>query len=130
MLKRKTMLPRQVTLDWTEAKFDSRPFFASPVSPFHVTPYGALLDDDCMNILPLVKDEVVDTVFADPPFNLGKQYGKRSNDSLSDEDYVCWCRKWLTECVRVLKPGGVGSDMDHAGRFRGLPDVRMLNELD
>jgi site-specific DNA-methyltransferase (adenine-specific) len=49
---------------------------------------------------------LVDTVFADPPFNLGKIYGKRSNDSRVDTEYVEWCRRWLGECVRVLAPGG------------------------
>ena len=58
------MPPRQATLNWTEEKFDTRPFFTCPVSPFHLTPLGALFDDDCMKILPLVKNEVVDTVFA------------------------------------------------------------------
>ena len=100
------MLARQAVLNWTDEKFELAPFFTAPVSPFHVTPYGALFDDDCMNVLPLIKDEVVDTVFADPPFNLGKEYGTRSNDSLSDDDYIRWCREWLAECVRVLKPGG------------------------
>ena len=31
-----------------------------------------------MKLLPLVKDEVVDTIFADPPFNIGKEYGKNT----------------------------------------------------
>jgi site-specific DNA-methyltransferase (adenine-specific) len=59
-----------------------------------------------MAVLPLIKDEVVDTVFADPPFNLWKAYGKNTDDSLPDERYVQWCKEWLGECVRVLKPGG------------------------
>jgi site-specific DNA-methyltransferase (adenine-specific) len=59
-----------------------------------------------MDMLTALQDEVVDTVFADPPFNLGKEYGKRSNDNLSEERYVSWCKEWLDECVRVLKPGG------------------------
>ena len=48
----------------------------------------------------------VDTIFADPPFNLGKIYGKRSLDRLSEEKYLAWCKEWLVESVRVLKPGG------------------------
>lgn len=45
-------------------------------------------------------------VFADPPFNLGKKYGKSTDDLRREEDYLSWCRAWLAECVRVLKPGG------------------------
>lgn len=76
------------------------------VRPAYSTALGALFGEDCMRILPLIQSGVVDTVFADPPFNLGKEYGKRSNDSLKDHDYVAWCKRWLAECARVLKPGG------------------------
>ena len=59
-----------------------------------------------MVVLPLLKDGVVDTVFADPPFNLGKQYGKNCDDLKPDEEYLHWCKEWVAECVRVIKPGG------------------------
>ena len=100
------MAASQALLKWTEDKFDATAFFKVPVSPFHVTAHGALFADDCMKVLPLLKEGTVDTVFADPPFNLGKQYGKRSHDSLPDDRYIQWCQGWLAECVRVLKPGG------------------------
>jgi site-specific DNA-methyltransferase (adenine-specific) len=67
---------------------------------------GTLYEGDCLEILPTIKSESVDTVFADPPFNLGKVYGRRSVDSRAEAEYVEWCRKWLRECWRVLKPGG------------------------
>jgi site-specific DNA-methyltransferase (adenine-specific) len=57
-------------------------------------------------VLPFLKDGIADTVFADPPFNLGKEYGKKTNDLKPDDQYVAWCKQWLTECVRILKPGG------------------------
>src|SRR5665213_1858799 len=99
----------QAVLKWTDEHFDLTAFLRAPQckpSPFHVTALGALYAADCMTVLPLLKDEVADTVFADPPFNLGKQYGKSTDDSLPDKRYVQWCREWLAECVRVLKPGG------------------------
>ena len=74
--------------------------------PAYTTALGALFAADCMDVLPFIKDAVVDTVFADPPFNLGKQYGEKSNDLRSDSEYLDWCRAWLTECVRIIKPGG------------------------
>ena len=75
-------------------------------SPAYTTAIGALFAADCMEVLPYVKDAVIDTVFADPPFNLGKQYGKNSNDLRSESEYIDWCRAWLAECVRIIKPGG------------------------
>lgn len=74
--------------------------------PSYTTAIGALFAADCMEVLPYIKDAVVDTVFADPPFNLGKQYGKNSNDLRSDSEYLDWCRGWIAECVRTIKPGG------------------------
>jgi site-specific DNA-methyltransferase (adenine-specific) len=74
--------------------------------PFLTTGFGALYDGDCLSILPKLKDETIDTVFADPPFNLGKLYGKKSNDSLSEDAYIIWLKRWIDECIRVLKPGG------------------------
>jgi len=91
----------------TDARFDARRLFRSPAPPAaFTTALGALWAADCMAILPALADESVDTVFADPPFNLGKQYGARTNDAIADADYVAWCRAWLDECARVLKPGG------------------------
>ncbi len=78
----------------------------STIKPHHQTDHGALFAGDCLKFLPAIREAVVDTVFADPPFNLGKEYGEQSNDNLADSDYLEWCRKWLDECVRVLKPGG------------------------
>ncbi|MCY4595045.1 MAG: hypothetical protein OXC19_09635 [Bryobacterales bacterium] len=75
------MLARQTVLNWTDEKFESAPFFTVPVSPFLVIPYGALLDDDCMNILPLIKDEVVDTIVADPPFRTRSQVVSKARQS-------------------------------------------------
>lgn len=57
-------------------------------------------------LLPTLKGKSVDTVFADPPFNLGKRYGTRCSDYRTEDEYLVWCKRWLQECERVLKPGG------------------------
>lgn len=99
---------RQPILEWTHTKFDIQPFVKSNVDypePYHTTAFGSLYATDCMKLLPLIKDEVADTIFADPPFNLGKEYGKNTDDNLPDAHYVQWCQTWLAECIRILKPG-------------------------
>lgn len=48
----------------------------------------------------------VDLAFADPPFNLGKHYSSKIDDSIGDHEYLCWSRMWLDEMIRTLKPGG------------------------
>lgn len=67
---------------------------------------GMLYHGDLLDMLPFIRSESVNTVFTDPPFNLSKMYGKRVNDSRSDAEYISWCKEWLDQCVRVLKPGG------------------------
>ena len=74
--------------------------------PVYQTKLGRLYQADCMAVLPTLEPESVDTVFADPPFNLNKRYGSRTSDNQPDSAYLDWCRGWLAECVRVLKPGG------------------------
>lgn len=59
-----------------------------------------------MAVLPHLDGASVDTVFADPPFNLKKFYGGVGTDNRSEERYLAWCEQWLRQCVRTLKPGG------------------------
>ncbi len=98
----------QSPLKWDDLPFDPSPYIKDEarISPLYASTLGALYANDCMAVLPWIKNEVVDTVFADPPFNLGKVYGNQSNDSLSEEAYLDWCHLWVTECVRTLRPGG------------------------
>lgn len=78
----------------------------SRLKPYFTTKLGAIFDADCLTVLPAICDEIVDTVFADPPFNLSKEYGKNSVDNRSESDYLTWCYKWIDESIRILKPGG------------------------
>lgn len=70
------------------------------------TDLGQLFQGDCINLLRDLPDHSADLIFADPPFNLGKNYGKNISDSLKKEDYLLWSQEWLRECVRAIKPGG------------------------
>lgn len=76
------------------------------LQPVYTTENGMLFEGDCLEILPYIESESIDTVFADPPFNLKKNYGTRVNDNLTAKDYLAWSRKWISECSRVLKKGG------------------------
>ena len=70
------------------------------------TNLGALYQGDCIPWLRSLPDQSIEMVFADPPFNLDKDYGEGVSDRLPDEDHLAWCSQWMEECVRVLKPGG------------------------
>ena len=60
---------------------------------------------DCLDILPRLPSESFDLVFADPPFNVNYKYDQYKDD-LTPEAYRAWTKRWVRECVRVLKPHG------------------------
>lgn len=60
---------------------------------------------DCLELFKNIPDNSVDVTFADPPFNLKKNYSSYS-DSLEFKEYLDWCEKWISEMVRVTKPTG------------------------
>lgn len=59
----------------------------------------------CLDVLRRIPSASVDLAFADPPFNLTKGY-EGYTDDLAERDYLGWCKRWLVEYERVLKPGG------------------------
>lgn len=74
--------------------------------PILQTPLGRLFEADCLEVLRGIESGTLDLIFADPPFNLGKDYSSKIDDSLKAADYVSWCKEWLDESIRVLAPGG------------------------
>lgn len=59
----------------------------------------------CLEVLRRIPSASVDLAFADPPFNLMKSYAGYKDD-LAEREYRGWCKRWLIEYERVLKPGG------------------------
>lgn len=70
------------------------------------TECGQLYHGDCIPWMRSLEPESVDLLFADPPFNLGKDYGKGINDKLKDDEYLRWTYEWLDAAVDLLSPGG------------------------
>ncbi|MCD8235210.1 MAG: site-specific DNA-methyltransferase [Prevotellaceae bacterium] len=60
---------------------------------------------DCLIELKSIKSDSVDLVIADPPYNVGKNYGNNS-DNLDFDEYIQFTKNWLTECHRMLKTDG------------------------
>ena len=58
-------------------------------APLFSTSYGVLYQTDCLMLLRALKENVLDCIFADPPFNLGKHYGNGEvNDTLGTDEYL------------------------------------------
>jgi site-specific DNA-methyltransferase (adenine-specific) len=53
-----------------------------------------------------VQDNSVDLIFADPPYNIGKNFNGRKDKWDSDEDYLNWSYTWLSLCISKLKENG------------------------
>ena len=91
--------------------------------PFLTTNLGMLYNDDCLKVMNKMKSNIFDCIFADPPFNLKKDYGTNFNDNTND--YFNWSSKWIRECIRLLKDGG-------AFFIYAMPSlaVKFVSELD
>lgn len=61
---------------------------------------------DCLTVLKGMKSNSVNLIFADAPYNIGKDFGNNSDKWDSVQAYIAWCKQWIDECLRVLKDDG------------------------
>lgn len=61
---------------------------------------------DSLNVLRQLKSGSVNLIFADAPYNIGKNFGNNTDHWDSVSDYIEWCKEWIDECLRVLKDDG------------------------
>lgn len=64
-----------------------------------------IYNQDCIIGMKSLKDETIDIIICDPPYNIGKDFGNNS-DKQKMNDYLNWCDEWIKECIRILKPNG------------------------
>ena len=86
---------------------------------------NTIIQGDCVELLGQAYQQhdckpFVDLIFADPPFNIGYQYDKYSDD-LEYDHYLQWTRKWMTACCAVLADHGsfwIAIGDDYAAEIR------------
>ena len=61
---------------------------------------------DSIAVLKKIKSKTIDLIFADEPYNIGKDFGNNKDSWKTKEDYINWNKKWLIEAMRILKPNG------------------------
>jgi site-specific DNA-methyltransferase (adenine-specific) len=61
---------------------------------------------NCNQALRQIPDSSVALIFADPPYNIGKQFGEFQDAWPSDAKYAEWCYEWLDVCLHKLTPTG------------------------
>ena len=67
--------------------------------------WNSVIKGDICDVIKSLPDESVDIILCDPPYNIGKDFGNKS-DKQTMPEYIEWCKKWIIECLRVLKPRG------------------------
>lgn len=63
-----------------------------------------LINGDAFEVLPLLPPASFDLLFADPPYNLSKKFGKEGFSARSSDAYEAWLDSWLQMCLPLLKP--------------------------
>lgn len=66
---------------------------------------NTIQEGDTLAILPTLDAESAQCILADPPYNIGKDFGNDSDKQDLDK-YLEWCDVWIKECLRILKPNG------------------------
>ena len=60
---------------------------------------------DALQVLSKIPDERVDLIFADPPYNIGKNFDGLI-ENWEETEFLAWTYAWIDECYRILKPYG------------------------
>jgi site-specific DNA-methyltransferase (adenine-specific) len=76
-----------------------------------------------------IGDNSVDLIFADPPYNIGKDFNGRKDAWESDESYLNWCYRWLDLCMDKLKENGSFYVMTST-QFMPFFDIYLNKKLD
>lgn len=77
---------------------------------------------DTLEVTKGIPDNSIDLIFADPPFNRGKDYGI---DKDKRADYHTWIQIWIKDCFRILKETGnffIMIDSKNVGYFQVAMD--------
>jgi len=100
----KTRAPRNRTLNVGTAE---RAFFRKAlirrVEPTKL-PENTLINGDAFQVLPSLPKNSFDLLFADPPYNLNKNFGKENFRRSNSGAYEVWLESWLSLCAPLMKP--------------------------
>lgn len=70
--------------------------------PYFETDDCLLYAGDCLDLMKKIDPAFVDLTITSPPYNIGKEY----EEPMSLENYLDWCKNWISEIHRVTKHQG------------------------
>lgn len=104
-IKQKKRAARNRTLDLNENEAEI--YRQNLIYPENKTDFADICNKmicaDAFEILKKFPEKKFDLLFADPPYNLNKDFGKTSFKQTSLEDYEKWLESWLEPCAKLLK---------------------------
>lgn len=100
------------------------------MKPYYEDDRATLFVGEALGVLPALPTASVDALVTDPPYSSGgmlrsdrmqgvhakyvnndsesgNALAEFSGDSRDQRAYAYWCALWLSECLRIVKPGGV-----------------------
>lgn len=87
--------------------FDFSSLFLAEIKEEHLYSNSSMaILGDSLSVLKKMKENSVQLIFADAPYNIGKDFGNNSDKWNSVHEYIEWCKAWIKECMRVLSDDG------------------------
>lgn len=87
--------------------YDFKQLFESPLeNEYQANNNSMAILGESISILKKMKSNTVHLIFADAPYNIGKNFGNNIDKWDTIQDYIDWCKEWIDECMRVLKDDG------------------------
>lgn len=103
--KKKARAPRNRTIELSDDEAARlRPLLVLPQGDAPIAAHNTVICGDTFGVLPRLEPRVYKLLFADPPYNLSKDFGTESFRRLSNEAYEQWLDSWLSLCVPLLAP--------------------------
>lgn len=103
-IKNKAPRNRTITLDKNDAKkYCENLVYLNDKTNLKNTK-NKIICGDAFEILKRLPENHFDLLFADPPYNLSKNFGEHSFKQTTIEEYEIWLDSWLKSCVKLLKP--------------------------
>ena len=94
--------PRNRTIDVTQADA-ARLRDKVDFDPLDLRGLNRIICGDAFQTLRKIRHQSIDLLFADPPYNLTKKFGKETFTQSSNKEYEGWLDSWMRLCVPLLK---------------------------
>ncbi|MEG4043689.1 adenine-specific DNA-methyltransferase [Microcoleus sp. Pol17_C1] len=73
---------------------------------FEIDDHQLILGDVLQVLCSKIQDNSIDLIFADPPYNIGKDFNGFKDKWEFEKDYLEWSYSWLNLCINKLKHNG------------------------